>query len=276
MKSILGQGAVQASDGLSANGGILGALVGGYQKRKELEMKYQYNTALMDYQHAQDKEMAIHKTAAKITGDMAGSAIQNHFDTLFEGTKTKEEKKRVGAKAGAEIAVKRQGELATQGTIAARHTQERKTANNAARIARKNKEHGVKTDLQGLEGISAGLNSGKISPFIGGFGGYSAQNVGNRLPADLIPGAKKTDTTKADKAGGSNARAAGKSGKPTNTGKPKPGSGPTPSPKPAPKPGPKPAPKIAAETTKDTTTPAKVTKSKVTKPKVTKAAGGQA
>lgn len=233
MKSVLGQGQVQATNGLAANGGILGAAVNMYAKRKDYEMKYAYNTALMDYQHANDKELAIHKAATNLTTNIASSAIQNHFDTLFEATKTKEAKKRIGAQTagniaqqrdlhaqlretdaqkvkgqrglqnnagriarknaehftgenakrvetetGADIAKKYAAEDATQGTIAARAAQDRKNANNAARLSRKNKAHGIETDIQGMRDQSAGLNDGTISPFVVKPG--QNQSAGNR------------------------------------------------------------------------------------------------
>jgi hypothetical protein len=67
-------GQVQASNNLSQNGGILGAMVGIYANKKNLETKYAYQTSLMQFDHSLKQQRQLSGTVHGIVADQISKA----------------------------------------------------------------------------------------------------------------------------------------------------------------------------------------------------------
>ena len=100
MKSILGQGQVQASNNLGANGGVLGALVNTYARKKDYETRFAYQTSLMEFDDKLKERRQLTGTVHGIVADLARQATAHTYKTAQEAAKAKNEleKIKVGAK----------------------------------------------------------------------------------------------------------------------------------------------------------------------------------
>lgn len=68
------QGQVQAANGLGANGGVLGAMVGIYAKKKDYETRYAYQTSLMEFDHQLKERRSLTNTVHSIAATLATDA----------------------------------------------------------------------------------------------------------------------------------------------------------------------------------------------------------
>jgi len=149
MKSILGQGQVQATNNLGANGGVLGAMVGMYAKKKDYETRFAYQTSLMEFDDKLKERRQLTGTVHNIVADQARQATAHHYKTAQEAAKAKSELKKI--KIGAEE-------------------------------KRKNLSHEYDTGLEITKKMTAGLEtsaglplSGGISPLVAGPNQYQGQ-----------------------------------------------------------------------------------------------------
>jgi hypothetical protein len=207
MKNTLNNGsAVQASNSLGANGGILGAMVNQWGKAKNLQANVAVKKWQMDYSHTLEMDRIKHKTAMGLAADTAGAAIQHHYDTAMEGIKTSELDKRntrqndldQQLEQAKHIGAKERIDLKTQGDI--------KVAQKTAAATRATKKHASVTDLNSMKALSSGLNENKadpstgISPLVAG--PNQLQNIGNALKGhpllnfDANTGVKSNPKTK--------------------------------------------------------------------------------
>ena len=65
------QGQVQAANGLGANGGVLGAMVGIYAKKKDYETRHAYETSLMEFDHQLKERRSLTNTVHTIASNLA-------------------------------------------------------------------------------------------------------------------------------------------------------------------------------------------------------------
>ena len=68
------QGQVQAANGLGANGGVLGAMVGIYAKKKDYETRHAYETSLMEFDHQLKERRSLTNTVHTIAANLATDA----------------------------------------------------------------------------------------------------------------------------------------------------------------------------------------------------------
>ena len=68
------QGQVQAANGLGANGGVLGAMVGIYAKKKDYETRHAYQTSLMEFDHQLKERRSLTNTVHSIAATLATDA----------------------------------------------------------------------------------------------------------------------------------------------------------------------------------------------------------
>ena len=68
------QGQVQAANGLGANGGVLGAMVGIYAKKKDYETRHAYQTSLMEFDHQLKERRSLTNTVHTIAANLATDA----------------------------------------------------------------------------------------------------------------------------------------------------------------------------------------------------------
>jgi hypothetical protein len=149
MKSVLGQGQVQASNNLAANGGVLGAMVGIYAKKKDYETRYDYQTSLMEFDDKLKERRQLTSTVHNIVADQARQATAHTYKTAQEAARSENKVKEI--KEGG-----RQKRLTTT------HTN----------------KSGVKTMKEMTAGLetSAGLDlSNGISPLVAGPGQFQGQ-----------------------------------------------------------------------------------------------------
>ena len=149
MKSILGQGQVQASNNLAANGGVLGAMVGIYAKKKDYETRYDYQTSLMEFDDKLKERRQLTSTVHNIVADQARQATSHHYKTAQEAARSENKVKEI--KEGG-----RQKRLTTT--------------------------HGQKRGLKTMKDMTAGLEtsagldlSGGISPLVAGPNQFQGQ-----------------------------------------------------------------------------------------------------
>lgn len=149
MKSVLGQGQVQASNNLASNGGVLGAMVGVYAKKKDYETRFAYQTSLMEFDDKLKERRQLTATVHNIVADQARQATSHHYKTAQETARSENKLKEI--KEGG-----RQKRLTTT------HGQKR----------------GVKTMKEMTAGLetAAGLDlSGGISPLVAGPNQFQGQ-----------------------------------------------------------------------------------------------------
>ena len=149
MKSILGQGQVQASNNLGANGGVLGAMVGIYAKKKDYEVRHAYQTSLMEFDNQLKERRQLTGTVHGIVADLASQSTKHNYSMVEEAAKAKNK--------------------ITQTREEGR--QERLTTG-----------HGLRTGLEVTKKMTAGLEtsaglplSGGISPLVAGPNQYQGQ-----------------------------------------------------------------------------------------------------
>jgi len=149
MKAILGQGQVQASNNLGANGGVLGAMVGIYAKKKDYEVRHAYQTSLMEFDNQLKERRQLNGAVYGIAADLASQATNHNYTMIQESAKAKNK--------------------ITQTKEEGR--QDRLTAG-----------HGLRTGLDITKKMTAGLEtsaglplSGGISPLVAGPNQYQGQ-----------------------------------------------------------------------------------------------------
>lgn len=149
MKSVLGQGQVQASNNLAANGGILGAAVGIYARKKANEVDYAHKTSLMEFDDQLKQRRQLNATVHGIVADQARQATSHHYKTIQQENEGKNKLAQI--KEGG-----RQKRLTTT--------------------------HGQKRGLKTMKDMTAGLEtsaglelSGGISPMVAGPGQFQGQ-----------------------------------------------------------------------------------------------------
>jgi hypothetical protein len=149
MKSILGQGQVQASNNLAANGGVLGAMVGMYARKKDYETRYDYQTSLLEFDDKLRERRQLTGTVHGIVADQARQATAHTYKTAQEAAAAKNKLDQI--KAGGK--------------------EKRRTIG----YTNKNSVKTMKDMTAGLE-TSAGLDlSGGISPLVAGPGQFQGQ-----------------------------------------------------------------------------------------------------
>lgn len=149
MKSIMGQGQVQASNNLFANGGAVGAMVNIYGKKKELEVRHAYQTSLMEFDHQLKERRQLTSTVHGIVADQARQATAHNYKTIQQENEGKNKLAQI--KEGG-----RQKRLSTT--------------------------HEIKRGQENIEYLSAGLEksaglplSGGISPLVAGPNQFQGQ-----------------------------------------------------------------------------------------------------
>ena len=149
MKAILGQGQVQAANTLGMQGGALGAIVGTYAKKKDYELKYAYQTSLMEYDNNLKERRQLNSTIHGIAADQARQGTAHEYKTVQEAARAKN----------------KLGEIKEGG-----------------RQKRLTTTHGQKRGLKTMKDMTAGLEtaaglplSGGISPMVAGPNQYQGQ-----------------------------------------------------------------------------------------------------
>lgn len=148
MKAVNPQNQVQAGN-LSANGGVLGAMVGIYANKKAYETKYAYQTSLMEFDDKLKERRQLTGTVHKIVADQVGQASQHNYSMVEEAARSKNKIDQIKAEG----------------------SQKRRTAGYTMRTGLET----TKKMTAGLE-TSAGLPlSGGISPLVAGPNQYQGQ-----------------------------------------------------------------------------------------------------
>jgi hypothetical protein len=88
MKSVNPQNQVQAGN-LDANGGVLGAVVGIYARKKQREIDYNYRTSLMDYDDQLETRRGFNNTVNKIVYDQTSQATADRYATTQEAARAR-------------------------------------------------------------------------------------------------------------------------------------------------------------------------------------------
>jgi hypothetical protein len=102
MKAILGQGQVQASNSLGANGGVLGAMVGLYAKKKDYEIRRSHQESLMEFDHQLKERRQLNGAVYGIAADLASQATNHNYTMIQESAKAKNKITQTKAEAAAE------------------------------------------------------------------------------------------------------------------------------------------------------------------------------
>jgi hypothetical protein len=159
MKAVNPQNQVQAGN-LDANGGVLGALVGAYARKKDYETRYAYRTSLMEYDNELETRRGLNNTVNKIVADQIGQATSNMYTTTQEAARARNKMGEIEATGAQKVT-----QIKTQGS------QDRRTEGYRQRTGLET----TKKMTAGLE-TSAGLPlSGGISPMVAGPNAYQGQ-----------------------------------------------------------------------------------------------------
>ena len=102
MKATLGQGQVQASNNLSANGGVLGAVIGLYAKKKDLEIRQTHQESLMEFDHELKQRRQMNQAVYGIAADLASQSTNHNYTMIQEAAKAKNKVTQTKAEAAAE------------------------------------------------------------------------------------------------------------------------------------------------------------------------------
>lgn len=196
---------VQAGGGNGMD--VLGSVIYGWQRRKEIDFRYSRENDLMTRQHELNMERDTHRAKQQAIAQGTGAAIQTHFDTMLEGTKSQHKLDQIDASGNQErLTVKESGKQDRR-TFTHRGKQERltladkdtyetgqkildsdnkiKQTREAGSQERRTITHTGKRSIKGMEDISKGLydnaedNSKGISPLVAG--PSSLQNIGPLL-----------------------------------------------------------------------------------------------
>jgi hypothetical protein len=99
---------VQAGGGNGMD--VLGSIIGGWQRKKELDFRYSRENDLMTRQHELNMERDTHRAKQQAIAQGTGAAIQTHFDTMLEGTKSAHKLEQIDASGNQErLTVKESG-----------------------------------------------------------------------------------------------------------------------------------------------------------------------
>jgi hypothetical protein len=152
MKSVNPQNQVQAGN-LGDNGGVLGAAVGIYARKKQRDIDYNYRTSLMDYDDQLETRRGFNNTVNKIVFDQTSKATADRYARTQEDARSRNKLTEIEAKGGQD-----------------RDTE--KTKGQQSRRTEKAKQKvGLETTIKMTEGLekSAGLPlTGGISPLVAG------------------------------------------------------------------------------------------------------------
>lgn len=143
------QNIVQASSGNGMD--VLGSILNGWQRRKEIDFRYQRENQLMDKQHQMNLERDTHRAMQQTIATGTSAVIQSHFDNILEGNKHGNSMERIGE----------QGNQTRLNSKESGH-QDRLTAGykNKKDSALKAQVHGQNTEMERLK---AGNEIGRMS-----------------------------------------------------------------------------------------------------------------
>lgn len=145
MKAVNAQNQVQAGN-LNANGGVLGAAIGIYAKRKELETNYLYRTSLMDYDDKLETRRGLNNTVNKIVYDLTSQATAHGYATAQEAARSKNKISEIESKGG----------------------QDRDTEKVRGSQSRRTTKANIKSGFENMLKMSAGLETSAGLPLTGG------------------------------------------------------------------------------------------------------------
>lgn len=208
---------VQAGGGNGMD--VLGSLIYGWQRRKEIDFRYSRENELMTRQHELNMERDTHRAKQQAVAQGTGAAIQSHFDTMLEGTKSGHKLEQIDATGNQDrLTIKESGKQDRR-TFTHRGKQDRltmadkdfydtnqknlesdnkiKQTREAGSQERRTITHTGKRSIKGMEDISKGLHANAqdtstgISPLVAS--PNSLQNIGPLLrDHPLLNGKTKT------------------------------------------------------------------------------------
>jgi len=196
---------VQAGGGNGMD--VLGSIIGGWQRRKEIDFRYSRENELMKAQHDLNMERDTHRAKQQVIAQGTGALFQNHFDTLLEGTKSGHKLEQINATGEQDRTTLKESGKQDRRTFTHRGKQDRLTSaqehgqaveqenvrsgNKVTQTREQGRQdrttitHQGKRSVKGMEDISKGLydnaedNSKGISPLVAG--PSSLQNIGPLL-----------------------------------------------------------------------------------------------
>jgi hypothetical protein len=145
MKSVNPQNQVQAGN-LSANGGVLGAAVDIYSRKKQRDIDYNYRTSLMDYDDQLETRRGFNNTVNKIVFDQTSQATADRYATTQEAARSKNKLTEIETKGG----------------------QDRETEKTKGQQSRRTYGYQINADQKALRQQTEGLETASGVPLSGG------------------------------------------------------------------------------------------------------------
>jgi hypothetical protein len=199
---------------------VLGSIIGGWQRKKELDFRYSRENDLMTRQHELNMERDTHRAQQQAIAQGTGSVIQSHFDNLLETTKNDNRLEQIGETGNQDRLTLKEGGKQDRRTFTHRGKQDRltmadkdfyetgqknldsdnkiKQTREAGSQERRTITHTGKRNIKDMRTISSDLNanvqdtSTGISPLVAG--PSSLQNIGPLLRDHPLLNGQSTKT----------------------------------------------------------------------------------
>lgn len=213
---------VQASSGGGMD--VLGNIIYGWQRRKEIDFRYSRENELMTRQHELNMERDTHRAQQQAIAQGTGAAIESHFNTMLEGTRNQHKLEQIGASGDQDRLTLKEGGKQDRRTFTHRGKQDRltmadkdtyetgqknlesdnkiKQTREAGSQERRTITHTGKRNVRGMQDITKNLYenaqdpSTGISPLVAG--PDSLQNIGPHLGNNGIITGEFKKTTPAE------------------------------------------------------------------------------